>query len=145
MEKIKALWLKYKQSILFCCVGVSNTVVALIVSWILLRLWGLFDFELVLFGFNLAAGTSSILGDIAGAVNSYLLNSKFVFDGRNRRTGPKFIAAFVIYAIMSALLVMLVNRVFSVPEDYCKLIVTPVMLIVNFLMNKFWVFKKESS
>ena len=99
----------------------------------------------MLFGFNLAAGTSSILGDIAGAVNSYLLNSKFVFDGRNRRTGPKFIAAFVIYAIMSALLVMLVNRVFSVPEDYCKLIVTPVMLIVNFLMNKFWVFKKESS
>ena len=56
MEKIKALWLKYKQFILFCCVGVSNTEVALIVSWILLRLWGLFDFELVLFGFNLAAG-----------------------------------------------------------------------------------------
>lgn len=92
MEKIKALWLKYKQFILFCCVGVSNTVVALIVSWLLLRLCSLFDFELVLFGFNLAAGTSSILGDIAGAVNSYLLNSKFVFDGRNRRTGPKFIA-----------------------------------------------------
>lgn len=143
MEKIRALWIKYKQFILFCCVGVSNTVVALLVSWLILKLCGLLKFELVLFGFNIVAGGSSILGDIAGAVNSYLLNSKFVFDGRNSKTGPKFIVAFILYAVMSAVLVMLVNKAFHVPEDYCKLIVTPVMLVVNFLMNKFWVFKKE--
>lgn len=145
MEKIKALWLKYKQFILFCCVGVSNTVVALIVSWLLLKFCGFLRFELVLFGFNLVAGTSSVVGDIAGAANSYFWNSKFVFGERNRNTGPKFIAAFVIYAVASALLVMLVNKAFRVPEDYCKLIVTPAMLVVNFLMNKFWVFKKEKS
>ena len=46
---------------------------------------------------------------------------------------------------MSAFLVMFVNRVFHVSEEYCKLIVTPVMLVVNFLMNKFWVFKEEKS
>ena len=56
-----------------------------------------------------------------------------------------FIAAFIIYAVMSAFLVMFVNRVFHVSEEYCKLIVTPVMLVVNFLMNKFWVFKEEKS
>lgn len=143
MNKIKALWLKYKQFLLFCCVGVSNTVVALIVSWLLLKLCGALHFNPILFGLPVAVGASSVLGDIAGAVNSYLLNSKFVFDGRNSKTGAKFVAAFIIYAVMSALLVMLVNRVFHVPEDYCKLIVTPVMLVVNFLMNKLWVFKKS--
>ena len=141
MGKIKELWLKYKQFVLFCCVGVSNTVVALIVSWLLLKLCGLLHFELVLFGLNIVAGASSIIGDIAGAANSYFWNSRFVFDERNSKTGPKFI----IYAVMSAFLVMFVNRVFHVSEEYCKLIVTPVMLVVNFLMNKFWVFKEEKS
>ena len=145
MGKIKELWLKYKQFVLFCCVGVSNTVVALIVSWLLLKLCGLLHFELVLFGLNIVAGASSIIGDIAGAANSYFWNSRFVFDERNSKTGPKFIAVFIIYAVMSAFLVMFVNRVFHVSEEYCKLIVTPVMLVVNFLMNKFWVFKEEKS
>ena len=142
--KFKAVFKKYKQFLLFCIVGVSNTIVALIVSWVILKLCGLADFKPVFMGFNIIAGLSSVIGDIAGAINSYILNSKFVFGGRNSKTGPKFIAAFIIYAALSALLVMLVNKVLHVPEDYCKLIVTPVMLVVNYLMNKLWVFKVET-
>lgn len=82
MNQIKALWVKYKQFLLFCCVGVSNTVVALIVSWLLLKLCELLHFEFTLFGFNIIAGASSVLGDIAGAGNSYFWNSKFVFEDR---------------------------------------------------------------
>lgn len=145
MDKFKELWLKYKQFILFCCVGVSNTVVALIVNWLLLKLCGALHFAPVLFGINIVLVCSSFIGDIAGAVNSYILNSKFVFDSRNKNTGPKFVAAFIIYMVLSAVLVLIVNKAFSIPDTYCKLIVTPVMLVENFLLNKFWVFKKDSS
>ena len=143
MNKIKELWIKYKQFILFCCVGVSNTVVALLVSTVILAVCKWLKFEPFLFSVSIMPGIASIVGDIVGAVNSYILNSKFVFDSRNSKTGPKFIAAFIIYTVLSAALVLLVNKVFHVPDFYCKLIVTPVMLIVNFLMNKLWVFKKE--
>ena len=98
--------------------------------------------EGVVFGASLAAGISSLAGDVAGAINSYILNSKFVFDGRNRHTGYKFIAAFFIYAILSALLVMLLNQM-GVTEEYCKVIVTPIMIIENYFINKFWVFKND--
>lgn len=141
IAKLKSLFVKYKQFILFCCVGVSNTLVAIIVSFLLIKLFDITSLSLVLFGFDIIAGFASVMGDVAGAVNSYILNSKFVFDGRNKNTGPRFIIAFIIYAAMSALLVMLVNKIFGVPRIYCKIIVTPIMLVVNFLMNKLWVFK----
>lgn len=145
IAKLKALFVKYKQFILFCCVGVSNTLVAIVVSFLLIKLFDLTGFSLVVFGFDILAGFASVAGDIAGAVNSYILNSKFVFSARNKNTGPRFIIAFIVYAAMSAILVMLVNKIFGVPRNYCKIIVTPVMLVVNFLMNKLWVFKDENN
>ena len=138
---IKSLWQKYKQFILFCIVGVSNTVVALIVSFIVLKVFKLFDLSLVIAGASVAAGLSSVIGDIAGAINSYILNSKFVFNNKTKQTGWKFIIGFIIYTVLSASLVMLINK-FGVSEEYCKLIVTPIMIIENYLVNKFWVFKK---
>ena len=138
---IKSLWQKYKQFILFCIVGVSNTVVALIVSFIILKVFKSFDLSLVIAGASVAAGLSSVIGDIAGAINSYILNSKFVFNNKNKQTGWKFIIGFIIYTVLSASLVMLINK-FGVSEEYCKLIVTPIMIIENYLVNKFWVFKK---
>lgn len=138
---IKSLWQKYKQFILFCIVGVSNTVVALIVSFIVLKVFKLFDLSLVIAGASVVAGLSSVIGDIAGAINSYILNSKFVFNNKNKQTGWKFIIGFIIYTVLSASLVMMINK-FGVSEEYCKLIVTPIMIIENYLVNKFWVFKK---
>lgn len=142
MSKIKQLWQKYKQFLLFCLVGVSNTLVAIGVNWLVLIVLKYVGLSVVIFGASLTAGISSLVGDIAGAINSYILNSKFVFDGRNKHTGPKFIAAFFIYATLSALLVMLLNQM-GVPEEYCKVIVTPVMIIENYFINKFWVFKND--
>ena len=126
MGTIKKLWQKYKQFILFCLVGVSNTLVALIVS-------SIFIFILKKAGLSLV---------IAGAVNSYILNSKFVFDGRNKQTGARFVASFILYTVLSAALVMIVSHL-GVPEGLCKLVVTPVMIIENFLVNKLWVFKND--
>lgn len=140
MKKFKELWQKYKQFILFCIVGASNTIVALVVNWIMLKIFGLAGLTVVIAGASLSAAISSVIGDIAGAINSYILNSKFVFDGRNKHTGVKFIVAFLIYVALSALFVMLLNA-FGIPEEYCKAIVTPVLIIENYLINKFWVFK----
>lgn len=145
MNRIKNLIIKYKQFILFCIVGISNTVVALVVSFLMLKLFNLLEFKPIVMGFSIIAGVCSVIGDIAGAVNSYILNSKFVFEGRNKNSGVKFIISFIIYAALSALMVMIFNKVFSIPEDYCKLIVTPIMFIENYIVNKVWVFRRKNS
>lgn len=141
MEKLKELWKKYKQFILFCIVGASNTIVALVVNWIMLKIFGLAGLNVVIAGASLSVAVSSVIGDIAGAINSYILNSKFVFEDRNKHTGIKFIIAFFIYLALSAAFVMILNAL-GIPEEYCKVIVTPVLIIENYLINKFWVFKK---
>ena len=141
MKKFKELWQKYRQFILFCIVGASNTIVALVVNWIMLKIFGLAGLNVVIAGASLSTAVSSVIGDIAGAINSYILNSKFVFDERNKHTGVKFIIAFLIYVALSALFVMLLNAL-GIPEEYCKLIATPVLIVENYLINKFWVFKK---
>lgn len=138
---IRNLWQKYKQFVLFCIVGVSNTFIALVVSFVLLKVFKSVGFSLVIAGASVAAGLSSIIGDIAGAINSYILNSKFVFNNKNKQTGWKFIIGFIIYTVFSAALVMLVNKI-GVSDEFCKLIVTPIMIVENYLVNKFWVFKK---
>lgn len=143
MNKIKELFLKYKQFLLFCTVGVLNTLIANVIYFILIKILESLGISKEAFGFNITAGICTAIGTVFGAINSYILNSKFVFEEKNKSTGSRFIIAFFIYMILDMLLVMLVEKVVGVPSDYCKLIVTPIMLIENFLINKLWVFKGD--
>lgn len=143
MSKIKDLFLKYKQFLFFCMVGVLNTLIANVIYFVLYKVFESIGFSIELFNINITAGLCTIVGTIFGAINSYILNSRFVFEEKNKNTGPRFIIAFVIYLVLEAVLVMLLENVLKVPGDYCKIIVTPIMLIENFLINKLWVFKGE--
>ena len=135
MDKLKQLFLKYKQFIFFCIVGASNTIVAIAVYSILASLGDFKDFTLVIF---------SAIGDIAGAVNSYLWNRYWVFKESEVTTGKsvlKFAVTFGIYLAISALLVGLCLTLLPINKYLAKIIVLPVTMTVNYLMNKFWTFK----
>ena len=135
MDKLKQLFVKYKQFIFFCIVGASNTIVAIAVYSILASLGDFKDFTLVIF---------SAIGDIAGAVNSYLWNRYWVFKESEVTTGKsvlKFAVTFGIYLTISALLVGLCLSLLPINKYLAKIIVLPVTMTVNYLMNKFWTFK----
>lgn len=135
MDKLKQLFLKYKQFIFFCIVGASNTIVAIAVYSLLASLGDFKDFTLVIF---------SAVGDIAGAVNSYLWNRYWVFRESEVTTGKsvlKFAVTFGIYLAVSALLVWLCLTLLPINKYLAKIIVLPVTMTVNYLMNKFWTFK----
>lgn len=143
MGKIKELFLKYKQFLLFCIVGVSNTLIANLIYFLLVKIFEYVGISISIFDFDITSAICTAIGTVFGAINSYILNSKFVFEEKNKSTGSRFIIAFFIYMILDMLLVMFVEKVVGVPSDYCKLIVTPIMLIENFLINKLWVFKSD--
>lgn len=135
MDKLKQLFVKYKQFIFFCIVGASNTIVAIAVYSILASLGDFKDFTLVIF---------SAIGDIAGAVNSYLWNRYWVFKESEVTTGKsvlKFAVTFGIYLTISALLVGLCLSLLPINKYLAKIIVLPVTMAINYLMNKFWTFK----
>lgn len=136
-DKIIHLIKKYKQFILFCIVGIANT----IVSYGFYRLVLLIDVSFIKASFILIA--ASVVGDIAGAINSYVLNSRIVFHNKSAKSMPKFVVNFIVYIILSAVLVWTLVHIVNIPETWAKLIAIPIMLIYNYLTNKLWVFKKK--
>lgn len=137
IDKIVDLIKKYKQFILFCIVGVANTVVSYIVYRLVLLI------EVSFIQASVILVLASVMGDIAGAINSYILNSRLVFNNKSAKSMPKFIINFVVYLALSALLVWVLVNPLSIPEGWAKIIATPIMLIYNYITNKFWVFKKK--
>ena len=138
MEKLKALFNKYKQFLFFCIVGAMNTVVAYVVYALLVFFTGAKegDWQLTLF---------SVIGDICGGVNSYFWNRFWVFKKSNattRESLPRFIVTFLVYLALSTGLFRLVEWIFPSLNKYViKIIVLPVTMIINFLMNKLWAFR----
>ncbi len=117
---------------MFCFVGGLNTLIAYAVYSLLLLLLGRSHYQLW-----------NVIGDIAGGVNSYLWNSRWVF--RNQRTAaiPKFIITFIIYAAASALLMTLCVDGIGMNAYLAKVIVLPIVTLLNFFMSKLWTFRQK--
>ncbi len=133
METIKKLFNKYKQFILFCFVGGMNSLIS----------YGVYALLVVLGMYYTAA---NLLGDIAGGVNSYLWNSRWVFRNAERRTSrslPRFVVTFVLFCVLSYLLMWLLVDFFGIPKLLAKIVALPITTLVNFFMNKLWAFKKR--
>lgn len=131
-----------KQFIKFGFVGVLNTIISLAIYY--LFVW--FDNGLYIVG--------NIVGFIVSTLNSYLLNSKFVFSKKSdevsdQKTSPKvneIVKTYLSYGIslgLSTLLLYLEVQVGNMSEKIAPLINLLITIPLNFCMNKFWVYKKR--
>ena len=137
MKTLKALWVKYKEFISFCVVGALNTLVAFLVYSLLTYISGADNGSSLLKVWN-------IVGDLAGGVNSYLLNRFWVFKKNKATTKdslPRFIVTFCVYLAISTGLFSLVQWLIPMNKYVIKLIVLPITTVINYLMNKLWAFK----
>lgn len=122
------------QFIKFSIVGVSNTIISLVTYYIF-----------IYFNFNyLFANT---IGFIIGVLNSYLWNRKYVFYYKktNKLSEAKtIIKVFISYGITlllsTGLLYLLVNK-FQISNVIAPLINVLITTPINFLLNKYWVYK----
>lgn len=129
-------WFVWEQFIKFALVGCSNAVVTLIVYNIMVLLFGA--------GIYLYAQT---IGYIAGIVNSFFWNSRFVFNSGEQKSANAFVKMCLCYGItyflQMGLLYVFVERcglsAFLSPV-LAILITTP----VNFILNKIWAFHEKS-
>ncbi len=120
-----------KQFIKFGLVGVSNTLISLVIYYILVY-------------FNVNYIVANTIGFIVSVLNSYYWNNKYVFDKTERGTVKPLIKVFMSYGstfLLGTFLLFLMVQVIGISELIAPLINLVITIPINFLLNKFWAFK----
>lgn len=134
IEKIKELIIKYKQFLLFCIVGASNTLITMVVLWILSKL-------------NVYVPVASTIGYICGIANGYIWSSKIVFKKKKTVDNAIKFAVVNILAIGVNFLMMWVwTSLLSMNEMIAQVITIAFFTMpLNFILNKLWTYRSKES
>ncbi len=131
---IISLWCKLNQFIKFGIVGVSNTVVNLLVYYICIS-----------FGTHYLLAYT--IGFLASVGNAFFWNNKFVFKNKEENSIPRaFLKVLASYSFSFFLSVILMSimvellYISSVMAPILKLVIT---VPINFMLNKLWAFKDK--
>lgn len=142
MNKLRRKWLEWGiQFVKFSIVGVSNTVISLLVTYIVIAI---FQF---LFQLNtlLSLDIATSLGYIAGVLNSYFWNRKYVFkNGKEESRKKAIIKMFICYGgtyLVSMILMNILVEYCNIPSYIAPIPRLLFTIPLNFIANKFWTFK----
>ncbi len=121
-----------KQFFKFCGVGSINTIVSLIIIFILSEI------------FNIHYIISNIWGYLAGVILGFILHKTLTFQDKSNERSKQFakfvtifITAYIIQLISLAILVDLL----SYPEFISQVIAAGIYTAINFVGNKIFTFK----
>ena len=123
------------QLLRFGLVGFSNTAISLSIYYIFVHI----DPQLYLIG--------NIIGFIASIINAYFWNSRFVFRVKKHST-RQFIRLFISYGtifLLSTLFLYISVTYLRISEQIAPLLNLTLTIPLNFLINKLWVFKLDTS
>ena len=130
---------KLCQFVKFGVVGLSNTLISYVVY-------------VVLVSCNVHYLLASLVGFIASVINAYYWNNKYVFqsDQEEERVWWKvFFKTVASYAgtglILNNILLVLWVEIIGLPEMLGPIINLFVTIPLNFLLNKYWAFRKKES
>lgn len=140
MEKIKDLYLKYKEIINYLIVGILTTIVALAVYYISV-------FTFLNPENSVQLQIANILSWIAGVTFAYFTNRKFVFESKEKnkiKEASKFILARVITLFMDMIIMWLGVTILHGNDKIMKLISQVVITISNYIFSKIFVFTRET-
>ena len=140
IDKIKQLWTKYEEIIVYLIVGVLTTIVA----WGAKFLWNFLFYENTMYptcGQNLVL---SIVNWTTGVIFAYFTNRRFVFKSHEPMGTeiPKFVLSRVATLVLDAV-VMQVLTALGVNLVVATLISSVLVVIGNYVFSKLFVFNKK--
>ena len=139
MEKIKELYLKYKEVINYLIFGVLTTVISLVVYYACV-----FTFLDPENAFQLQI--ANVISWIAGVIFAYITNRKFVFESEEKnklKEASKFVASRVTTLIMDMLIMFLGVTALHLNDKVIKLVSQVVVIVSNYIFSKIFVFRKK--
>lgn len=139
MEKVKALYKKYEEIIVYLIVGVLTTIVAWAAKFGANALF----FENTMYPTPFENGVLSTVNWVAGVIFAYFTNRRFVFKSRKpmRTEAPKFVLSRVSTWILD-IVVMQVLTAAGVNLVVASVISAVLVTIGNYVFSKLFVFNK---
>lgn len=141
LENLKKLYYKYEEIINYLVVGVLNT----IVSWaaFFICAYTILDAQIVWQNMML-----SVISWVVGVVFGYFMNRIFVFKSKEANMWKEFlqfsggrVSTWILDMVMMVLMVNLMH----INEAFSKIFVSVLVMIGNYLISKFFVFKKDDT
>ena len=132
-EKLINLFIKYKQFIIFCIVGASNTLITFIVLAVLVKL-------------NVHNLIATTIGYTCGILNGYLWSSKIVFKKKKTiDNAVKFIIVNLITIGVNLVLMWLWTEKLLINVLWAQAITICFTMPLNFILNKIWTYRSKDS
>lgn len=138
MKKIIELFKKYEEVIKYLIFGVLTTLVSIIIYWIFTKL------------FHVNYMVSNIISWIGAVTFAYVTNKLFVFESKCNNNKDVIIEVYQFFKyrllslVIDVLLMYLFVEIFSIDDMISKLIVQFIVIVLNYLFSKLFVFKKKS-
>lgn len=139
MNKIKELLIKYEEVIRYLIIGVLTTVVSLTTYYIL-------TFTVLDPKVSVQLQITNIISWIVSVTFAYFTNRKYVFKLKEKKN-IKEASKFYLSRLSTLLLDMLLMQIFVIRlkfnDKIIKLIVQFVVIVLNYILSKFLVFKSK--
>ena len=139
MKKLIDLYRKHKEIVNYLIVGVLTTVVSLLVYYGLTLT--VLDPEKAV---QLQA--ANVISWIAAVVFAYFTNRRFVFESRSQnmlKEAAAFFAARLSTLVLDMVLMFLLVTLLKCNDKIAKLVVQVAVIVANYVLSKFLVFKKK--
>lgn len=136
-EKIKALYAKYKEIVLYVFFGGLTTLVNFVVYLGLKNLLGV-----PMVASNITAWAVSVLF-------AYITNKLFVFESRDMtpraitRELISFVAARIFSGVVDTGMLVVLVDFFHMNDVIVKIMAQVVVIVLNYVFSKIWIFKKK--
>lgn len=139
MKRLIDLYKKYSEIINYLIVGVLTTLVSIIIYWVFTKL------------FHVNYMISNIISWIGSVSFAYITNKKFVFKSKCDSEKDVFIEVYqffkyrVFSLVIDIFLMYLFVEVFNIDDMIAKVIVQFIVIALNYIFSKLFVFKKKES
>ena len=143
MNKLINIYKKYQEFINYLIVGVLTTLVSIFTYFILSLILDINNNILFIF--------ANIISWICAVVFAYITNKKFVFNSTtsNRKEEIKLFSLFVSSRITTLLIelifMFLTVKVLLLNDKISKVIAQIIVIILNYIISKIFVFKKKKN
>lgn len=138
MEKIKELYLKYKEIINYLIFGGLSTIVNFVSYLIAAKVFGIDEV------------ISSGISWLCAVLFAYITNKLFVFESKTENIKAVLIemGSFFLARIVSGILCdvgtfALMVKVFNINDVFAKIVTQIMVVIVNYIFSKLIIFKKK--
>ena len=138
MDKIKDLYLKYKEIINYLIFGVLTTVISLVTYYICVYTF-LNPEEAV------QLQIANVISWIFGVAFAYVTNRKFVFESNEKnklKEASKFVTSRIATLLMDMAIMFIGVTLLKLNDKIIKIVSQVVVIIANYLLSKIIVFNE---